>query len=122
MITTWSALRALEKLDKLSLIDANAALDFVMSCYCDNGGFSVIPDGYADPGVVPLGLFCLEILGRTDLLRTENTTEYLLQFWDNSTGHVPDTTLVASERMIWSLNILGTLDRIDIDKALAWIC
>jgi hypothetical protein len=121
MITTWYALRALSALDRLDLVDTDAALDFVMSCYSDNGGFSDEPAFEAIPGVVPLGLFTLQILGRTDLIRTENTTAYLLQYWDNSTGHVPDGSLSDTERLVWSLYTLGTLDRIDINKTLSWV-
>lgn len=121
MITMWCALRALSALGRLDLVDTDAALDFVISCYSDNGGFSNVPAFEAIPGVVPLGLFTLQILGRTDLIRTENTTAYLLQYWDNSTGHVPDGTLVDTERLVWSLYTLGTLDRIDINKTLSWV-
>jgi len=103
------------------MVDTTAALSYIMSCYSDNGGFSNVPDYEAIPGVVPLGLFSLQILGRTDLIRTENTTAYLLQYWDNSTGHVPDGTLVDIERLVWSLYTLGTLDRIDINKTLSWV-
>jgi len=121
MITTWSALRALHSIGHLSMVDTTAALSYIMSCYCDNGGFSNVPAFEALPGVVPLGLFTLQILGRTDLIRTENTTAYLLQYWDNSTGHVPGGTLVDTERLVWSLYTLGTLDRIDMDKTLSWV-
>ncbi len=121
MITTWYALRALSALGRLDLVDTDAALDFVMSCYSDNGGFSDEPAFEAIPSVVPLGLFTLQILGRTDLIRTENTTAYLLQYWDNSTGHVPEGSLWDTERLVWSLCTLGTLDRIDINKTLSWV-
>ena len=120
-ITTWCALRALSALGRLDLVDTDAALDFVMSCYSDNGGFSDVPVFEAIPDVVPFGLLSLQILGRTDLIRTENTTAYLLQYWDNSTGHVPNGTLVDIERLVWSLYTLGTLDRIDINKTLSWV-
>jgi len=121
MITTWSALRALHSTGHLPMVDTTAVLSYIMSCYSDNGGFSNMPHSEALPGVVPLGLFTLQILGRTDLIRTENTTAYLLQYWDNSTGHVPDGTLVDIERLVWSLYTLGTLDRIDINKTLSWV-
>ncbi len=121
MITTWSALRAMHTLNHLSDIDTSKAVDFVMSCYTANGGFSNVPYYDSNPDVVPLGLFCLELLNRFDLVRVTNTTNYLLQYWDNNTGHVVDGTLVNTERFVWSLKTLGTLSQININKTLEWV-
>ena len=121
MITTRSALRAMYTLGRLSDIDTSSAIDFIMSCYSDDGGFSNVPYYDSNPDVVPLGLFCLEYLNRSDLVRVTKTTNYLLQYWDNNTGHVVDGTLVNTERFIWSLKTLGTLNQININKTLEWV-
>lgn len=121
MIVTWSALEALHALDLLSEIDTVAALEWVMSCYQEDGGFSNWPEVEPLPDVVPLGLFSLEYLGRTDLIRVEDTTEYLLQYWDNSTGCARGGTIVNTERLVWSLLTLGTFDRIDETALLEWV-
>ncbi|TET09272.1 MAG: hypothetical protein E3J86_08680 [Candidatus Thorarchaeota archaeon] len=121
MIYTWSALNALSNLGLLNVIDTDMALDFVLSCYSDSGGFSNMPGFEPLQDMVPLGLFSLQILGRSNLIRTENTTAYLLQNWDNSTGHVSDGTIVNTERLVWSLYTLGTLDRINLEATLSWV-
>ena len=121
MITTWSALRAMYTLNRLSDIDTSNAIDFIMSCYSADGGFSNVPYYDSNPDVVPLGLFCLEYLNRFDLVRVTNTTNYLLQYWDNNTSHVVDGTLVNTERFVWSLKTLGTLNQININKTLEWV-
>jgi prenyltransferase beta subunit len=120
MTTTWSALETLSIIGKISSIDTSAALSYVLSCYHADGGFSNTPDSDSSPDIVPLGLFCLNILGRPGLIRVQNTTDYLLQYFD-SAGTMPDGTLVNTERFVWSLDTLGTLDQIDADKMLSWV-
>jgi prenyltransferase beta subunit len=120
MITTWCALRALDSIGRLSAIDTSAALSYVLSCYHTDGGFSNVPDVDAIPDIVPLGLFCLNILSRPDLIRTQNTTDYLLQYFD-SAGTTSGGTLVNTERFVWSLYTLGTLDQINVTNMLSWV-
>ena len=120
MITTWSALQALDSIGQLSAIDSTAALNYVQSCYHEDGGFSNVPDIESIPDIVPLGLFCLEHLGRPDLIRTQNTTDYLLQYFDD-TGTTSGGTLVNTERFVWSLYTLGTLDQINVSQMLSWV-
>ncbi len=120
MVTTWNALQALSSIGKISAIDSSAALSYVLSCYHADGGFSNTPDSESEPDVVPLGLFCLNYLGRPDLIRVQNTTDYLLQHFDNA-GTTPGGTLVDTERFVWSLFTLGTLDRIDVNRTLSWV-
>jgi len=92
----------------------------VLSCYHTDGGFSNVPDVDAIPDIVPLGLFCLNILSRPDLIRTQNTTDYLLQYFD-SAGTTSGGTIVNTERLVWSLYTLGTLDRINVTQMLSWV-
>jgi prenyltransferase beta subunit len=120
MIMTWNALQALDSIGHLSSIDTVAALNYVLSCYHDDGGFSNVPDVEAIPDIVPLGLFCLNILGRPDLIRIQNTTDYLLQYFD-SAGTTSGGTLVNTERLVWSLYTLGTLDQINVTQMLSWV-
>ncbi len=120
MISTWRALQALDTIGQLSVIDTTAALSFVLSCYHDDGGFSNVPDVESIPDIVPLGLFCLEHLGRSDLIRPQNTTNYLLQYFDD-TGTTSGGTLVNTERFVWSLFTLGTLDQINVSQMLSWV-
>ena len=120
MIATWSALQALDSIGQLSVIDTTAALSFVLSCYHDDGGFSNVPDVESIPDIVPLGLFCLEHLGRHDLIRTQNTTDYLLQYFDD-VDTTNGGTLVNTERFVWSLYTLGTLDQINVSQMLSWV-
>ena len=67
-----------------------------------------------------MGLFCLEHLGRPDLIRTQNTTDYLLQYFDDA-GTTSGGTLVNTERFVWSLYTLGTLDQINVSQMLSWV-
>ncbi|MBN2229830.1 MAG: hypothetical protein JW779_09580 [Candidatus Thorarchaeota archaeon] len=120
MIMTWSALQALDSIGYLSAIDTTAALNYVVSCYHDDGGFSNVPDVESMPDIVPLGLFCLNILGRPDLIRVQNTTDYLLQYFDEA-GTTSGGTLVNTERFVWSLYTLGTLNQINITQMLSWV-
>ncbi len=120
MIMTWSALQALDSIGQLSSVDTTAALNYVLSCYHDDGGFSNVPDVESIPDIVPLGLFCLNILGRPDLIRTQNTTDYLLQYFDDA-GTTSGGTLVNTERFVWSLYTLGTLDQINVTQMLSWV-
>jgi len=120
MIITWSALQALDSIGQLSAIDATAALNYVLSCYHADGGFANVPDIEAIPDIVPLGLFCLNILGRSDLIRVQNTTDYLLQYFDDK-GTTTGGTVVNTERFIWSLYTLGTLDQINVTQMLSWV-
>ena len=125
MIPTCFALQALESIGRLSVIDTTAALNYVRSCYFDDGGFSVVPTAeFPDiapiPDIVPLGLFCLNILGRPDLIRVQNTTDYLLQFFDEK-GTTSGGTVVNTERFVWSLYTLGTLNQINVSQMLSWV-
>jgi prenyltransferase beta subunit len=120
MIMTWNALEALDTIGRLSAIDTTAALNYVLSCYHADGGFSNVPDIEPMPDIVPLGLFCLNILGRPDLIRVQNTTDYLLQYFDDK-GTTSGGTLVNTERFVWSLYTLGTLDQINITQMLSWV-
>jgi len=120
MIMTWSVLQALDSIGQLSAIDTTAALNYVVSCYHDDGGFSNVPDVESIPDIVPLGLFCLNILERPDLIRIQNTTDYLLQYFDDA-GTTSGGTLVNSERFIWSLYTLGTLNQINVSQMLSWV-
>jgi len=120
MIMTWSALQALNSIGRLSAIDTTAALNYVLSCYHNDGGFANVPDVEAIPDIVPLGLFCLNILGRSDLIRVQNTTDYLLQYFDEK-GTTSGGTLVNTERFVWSLYTLGTLDQINVTQMLSWV-
>ncbi len=121
MIGTAFALRTLRRLGRLDMIDQDAALNFVLSCYRDDGGFSNTPTDESLVGAVPLGIMALEALGRTDLIRTEETTNFTLQFLDNNTGDVPDHTIVTLYRILWSLDHMGTLDRVNLDAVLTWV-
>jgi len=125
MIPTCFALQALESIGRLSTIDTTAALNYVLSCYHDDGGFSEVPaiefpDIEPIPDIVPLGLFCLNILGRPDLIRVQNTTDYLLQYFDEK-GTTSGGALVNTERFVWSLYTLGTLDQINVTQMLSWV-
>jgi len=120
MIITWSALQAMDSIGRLSSIDTTAALNYVLSCYHDDGGFANVPDIESIPDIVPLGLFCLNILGRPDLIRVQNTTDYLLQYFDDA-GTTSGGTLVNTERFVWSLYTLGTLDQINVTQMLSWV-
>jgi prenyltransferase beta subunit len=120
MVVTWSALRALGSIGRLSVIDTSAALSYVLSCYHTDGGFSNTPDAEAEPNVVPLGLFCLNILGHPDLIRTQNTTDYLLQYFGGASTTFVDS-LVNTEGIVWSLYTLGTLDQINVTQMLSWV-
>ncbi|MCF2135955.1 MAG: hypothetical protein K9W43_01835 [Candidatus Thorarchaeota archaeon] len=123
LLYTCFALDTLARLGRLDLIDTTAALDYVERCYKTDGGFAYAPATEYDSSYnyVPLGLLSLKALGRTDLFRINDTTNFLLASWDNATGCVPGGTPVDTERIIWSLTLLGTEDRIDIEKAITWI-
>ena len=114
MMQTCFSLQALESIGRIPAIDTTAALNYVLSCYHNDGGFSNVPDAESMPDIVPLGLFSLRILGRSDLIRVQNTTDYLLQYFDDK-GTTTGGTLVNTERLVWSLYTLGTMDQIDID-------
>lgn len=125
MIPTCFALQALESIGRLSAINTTAALSYVRSCYNNDGGFSEVPatefpDIESIPDMVPLGLFCLDILGRPDLIRVQNTTDYLLQYFDEK-GTTSGGTLVNTERFVWSLYTLGTIDQINVSQMLSWV-
>lgn len=121
LIVTWTALSALKMLHRLYLVDTRAALDYVLSCYHEDGGFSNVPTADSDFSYVPLGLISLNILGKFNLVDVSKTTEYILQFWDSykSWGKGPAYGIVAVERIIWSLSMMGTLDNIDVNKTVS---
>ena len=122
IITTYFALSALNATGHLDKIDLNAAVDFLMSCYMDDGGFSIsLKSKESELDLAPLGLMSLKILGRSDLIRTNKTLTYLLRYWDNTTGRVNGGSVRNTRRFLLSLKTLGKLDIIDADKVVDWV-
>ncbi|MDF1540374.1 MAG: prenyltransferase/squalene oxidase repeat-containing protein [Candidatus Thorarchaeota archaeon] len=120
LISTHSALYALNILDSVDSIDTSAAVSYLLSCY-SGGGFSYVQDGGAEQSAIPLGLLSLEILDALDSIDSEEVISYVLSEWDNSSGYVTDGTIVDTERAIWSLEILDALDRINLDAVVSWV-
>ena len=121
MIATYAALHALSLMHRLHEANIDKALAFVLSCYRNDGGFSNTPASESLPDVVPLGLWSLKLLGRSDLIRVEDTTSYLLQYWDDEGGHVNGGTIVNTERFVLSMIELNELDRINMTNLINWV-
>ena len=120
LVNTQVALSLLNSCDAIDLIDSEAALSFIISCYSE-GGFSYVPDGYVELGAMPLALMCLDYLGELKNVDKNGITEFILSQWDNETGSVPDGTIVDTERAVWSLYLLNELDQVDINATIEWV-
>jgi prenyltransferase beta subunit len=122
--TTFMAVRSLEILGSLSIIDQTAVINFILSHYRENsnypqyyGGFGIAPD---DPVATHLATYysiaALQILGADDQLSSEDITSWILStqtldggFADSSqqTGFAPQTNFAVSS--LAALNQLETL-------------
>lgn len=118
---TYFALDTLRIAGRLDLINLAAARSFVVSCYKDDGGFSNTLGGESDFGYTPAGILLMEILGLQDVLDVNKTTDYLLQFWDNESGCDIQADLLFTERIAWSLWLLGKEESIDTAELLQWV-
>lgn len=120
LINTECALWSLSLLDELSAIDIPRVLNFVLGCYHD-GGFAYAPGLENEYSAVVLGLMCLDYLDEMDRIDTEAVFQYLLNKFDNSTGHWLDGTIVDTERAVWAFSLMGYLDRINQDAIVDWV-
>ncbi len=121
LIVTHFALEALYLMDGLDAIDIDAATDFVLSCYTDDGGFSGRPSQDSLLDFVPLGLWSLRILGADDHIRHDDTLDYLLQHWDNSSGHTITESLRKTRRFLMCMENLTALSYVDSEKIVDWV-
>jgi len=121
LITTESALSTLDWLNRTDEIDSALALDFVLSCH-KNSGFSLTPtSNYVDVYNTPLGLLCLSHLDALDCINREKVIAFVLSHFDNASGHATYEALVETERLVWSLDLLGALDRINQNAVVDWV-
>ncbi|MEM2143156.1 MAG: prenyltransferase/squalene oxidase repeat-containing protein [Candidatus Thorarchaeota archaeon] len=120
LIPTQAALYTMHFLDRMSLLNREAVLSFVMSCH-SGGGFAYTPGAEPDTSALPLALMCLDYLGALDRIDRDKTVALVLSEWDNSKGCALDGTIVSTERLVWSLFLLDALDRIDIEAVTRWV-
>lgn len=121
LVRTYYALDMLRIAERLDLIDLAAARNFVLGCYNDDGGFGNTLQEESDFNYAPAGILLMDILGLQDELNVSRTTDYLLQFWDNDSGCDIQADLLFTQRITWSLWLLGNEDSIDAAKMLQWV-
>jgi prenyltransferase beta subunit len=121
LVRTYYALDALRIAGRLYLIDLAAARSYILGCYRDDGGFSNTLGGESDFNYAPAGIYLMEILGLQNDLDVDLTTSYLLQFWDSESGCDVQADLLFTQRIAWSLWLLGKQDSIDTAKLLQWV-
>ncbi len=120
LIVAESALFTVHWLNRINEIDTVLALDFILSCY-KGGGFSYTPISEIDVGATPLGLLSLSYLGGLNNINREEVIAFVLSNYDNAGGHAKYEAIVETERLIWSLDLLDALDRIDQDAVVDWV-
>ncbi len=121
LIDAQSALFTVYWLNRTDEINSARALDFVLSCYKGNG-FSFTPtSSEIDVYDTPLGLLCLSYLDGLSHINREAVISFVLSNFDNVSGHAIYEHIVNTERLIWSLDLLGALDRINQDAVVDWV-
>lgn len=121
LVRTYYALDMLRIAGRLDLIDLAAARSFVLGCYNYDEGFSNTLQEESDFNYAPAGILLMDILDLQDELNINRTTDYLLQFWDNDSGCDIQADLLFTQRIAWSLWLLGNEDLIDAAKMFQWI-
>ena len=121
LVRTYYALDMFRIANRLDFIDLAAARSFVLDCYKGDGGFSNTLQGESDFNYAPAGILLMDILGLQDELNVSLTTDYLLQFWDNESGCDTQADLLFTERIAWSLWLLGKEESIDTAELLQWV-
>lgn len=117
---TYFAVSVLAMFEYLDLIDRDAAENYVLNCWNEDGGFGLSPGRESDSGLTPLALMTLQALGRMSDLNHTKVLQYELQDWDNETG-CDSGGIVGTERALWSFDLLGALDIMDTEKTVEWI-
>ena len=121
LVDTYFALDTLRIAGRLNLINVASARSYVLGCYKDDGGFSNTLGGESDFNYAPAGIYLMKILGLQSDLDSNLTTNYLLQYWDNESGFDTQADLLFTERIAWSLWLLGRQDSIGTAKLLQWV-
>lgn len=121
LIETYFALESLHMINELNSVNLESAGRFVLDCLKNDGGFSNTPSSEGSIHYVVLGLKCLKMLDMTETINTTLHTQYLLDHWNSELHCSVDEHVLFTERIIWALSVLGSLDSINKNKTCDWI-
>ncbi|MHA1881958.1 MAG: prenyltransferase/squalene oxidase repeat-containing protein [Candidatus Thorarchaeota archaeon] len=118
---TYFGISLLSAFGYTNRIDSDACISFVLNCKNADGGFGVRPGGESNSDVTPLVLMTLDALGGISEINHTAILDFEFQNWDNATGCNIGGSIVETERSLWSISLLESLNFIDIEKAIEWI-
>ena len=115
---------ALYWMNELDKIDVKKTIDYIMSCYREDGGFSSSPQ--MNESNVDDTRWCLVALDRLNALNRidkELTIGYILNFYDENSQMFAGlgAPLTASAYGVEFLGILGALNRVNITKIVDFV-
>jgi prenyltransferase beta subunit len=121
LVGTYFALDTLRLAGKLYMADIQKAKAFLASCYNESGWYSDSSGGPENIFVTAAGIMSAEMLGVLDEESKNNIAEYLIANWDATVGADMTKDLYVTERIAWSLELLGCKDLIDSNKLCQWV-